>query len=182
MNSSTSSSAVSSLETPFSAAASRPTSESSAESGRWKENVYAALPLFIVGGACCVVAAEFYLTGAVTRFGDSGSVGLRPWVLFLALGITGLAAGIVTLFTEPEPSATGEPEPVVAPVPTAPEWDESGIELGRGYVPQRPMWASYPGCGDGGASPAGSDDPVLQEFDEIASALQKKKGDSPPPS
>ncbi len=66
----------------------------------WRERVFAALPLFLVGGLCVGLTVYLYFAGTTTHFGASGSVLLRPWVLFVALGITGLSAGVVALFAE----------------------------------------------------------------------------------
>ncbi len=82
----------------------------------WQESFLAALPLFIVGGVCVAFAVYLYLAGASTTFGGNGSVHLRPWILFIALGITGIAAGTVALWVEDAPTAPRE-EPK-APVPS----------------------------------------------------------------
>ncbi|HKN06183.1 MAG TPA: hypothetical protein VJ021_01070 [Thermoplasmata archaeon] len=79
----------------------------------WREKVYAALPLFLVGGLCTGLAVYLYLAGTTTHFGASGAVLLRPWILFVALGITGLSAGVVALFAEDALEAP--PEKVTAP-------------------------------------------------------------------
>jgi hypothetical protein len=70
------------------------------ETETWRERVLAALPLFVVGGACTGLAVSLYFAGTTAHFGASGTVLLRPWVLFVALGITGLSAGVVALFAE----------------------------------------------------------------------------------
>ena len=62
----------------------------------WEERFSAAVPLFLVGSACVVVAVELYFSGTVTALGGS-SVLLRPWILFVALGITGLGAGTIVI-------------------------------------------------------------------------------------
>ena len=43
----------------------------------WGEKLYAALPLFIVGGACLVIAVEFYETGATAPLVGSDAQGVR---------------------------------------------------------------------------------------------------------
>jgi hypothetical protein len=75
----------------------------------WKERLLAALPLFVVGVVCVASAVFLYLSGAATTIGGSGTVHLRPWVLFVALGITGISAGTIALFAE-EPSLYARPE------------------------------------------------------------------------
>lgn len=92
------------------AAASPPEMES------WQESFFAALPLFIVGGVCVAFAVYLYLAGASTTFGANGSVHLRPWILFVALGITGIAAGTIALWVEDAPTAPREG--LKAPVPS----------------------------------------------------------------
>ncbi|MGP8075183.1 MAG: hypothetical protein ACLP8Y_00335 [Thermoplasmata archaeon] len=86
----------------------------------WQESFFAALPLFIVGGVCVTFAVYLYLAGASTTFGADGSVHLRPWVLFVALGITGIAAGTVALWVEDAPAAPREVPKAPVPSKTPP--------------------------------------------------------------
>ncbi len=81
----------------------------------FRERFLAALPLYGVGVACVAAAVYLYLAGAATTVGGNGSVHLRPWVLFVALGITGLSAGTICLFAEEEAFAPALPERAVAP-------------------------------------------------------------------
>jgi hypothetical protein len=154
--------------------------EDTAEVESWSERFYAALPLFFVGGACVVVAVELYVTGNVTAFGGNISVRLRPWILFLALGITGLSAGIVALFAEEE---TEEPrdlgKAVVAP-PPAPAWDDSWIEPETRVIPRHRTWETGSGALDGSPAEPSSPDLVLQQLDEIELSLRKKHRTPPP--
>lgn len=66
----------------------------------WSERFLAALPLFVVGVVCVAAAVYLFISGAATTVGGNGSVHLRPWILFLALGISGLSAGTIALFAE----------------------------------------------------------------------------------
>jgi hypothetical protein len=83
------------------------------ETGDWQESFFAVLPLFLVGAVCIVLAVYLYYAGASTTFGGSSAVHLRPWILFVALGITGIAAGTVALWigedSELPPKTTGLP-------------------------------------------------------------------------
>jgi len=82
----------------------------------WRERASAALPLFLVGILCAGLAVYLYFAGTTTHFGASGAVLLRPWILFMALGITGLSAGVVALFAEDALEVPGE----VASAPAKP--------------------------------------------------------------
>lgn len=77
-----------------------PAPDRTTEDESWSERIYAALPLFIVGIVCVVVAILLYLEETASAFGASDSVRLHPWILFVALGITGLSSGTVALFAE----------------------------------------------------------------------------------
>jgi len=108
-------------------AAPGPSPDAPAESEGWQESVFAALPLFIIGALCLLLAIDLYLSGTTTAFGGNGSVNLRPWVLFVALGITGIAAGTVALWIEnPQitraepPKSTPRPPTLVRPTPRPP--------------------------------------------------------------
>lgn len=96
----------------------------SAEEESWGERFYAALPLFLVGVACVVVAILLDPNGIATSWGGNGSVRLRPWILFLALGITGISSGTVALFADdmletPRPVTMGAASPSGVQEPTA---------------------------------------------------------------
>ena len=151
----------------------------------WSEKVYAALPLFLVGGACLVVAVELYSTGTTASFGGSSAARLYPWALFLALGVAGLAAGTFALLVEDEPSPTVALEAASPPpAPASAVWDESTIAPGKpGFVRPR-TWEQYPELptevGWSTPSPrveAVPPDVVLVQIDEIAASLRRK----PPP-
>jgi hypothetical protein len=77
-----------------------PGPDESTERETWSERFVAALPLFAIGAVCLVVATLLYLEQATTAFGAGDSVHLHPWVLFVALGITGISAGTVALLVE----------------------------------------------------------------------------------
>ena len=152
----------------------------------WGEKLYAALPLFIVGGACLAVAVDFYDSGAVTQFAGGSSVRVAPWALFFALAVTGISAGIFALFVEDEEPVPAEPVAVTAKPAPAPAWDESSITPATpAYVRPR-TWEQHPFEPEdvAGWSPAEpkteriSPDVVLVQIDEIVASLRKK----PPPS
>lgn len=157
-----------------------------AEHETWGEKLYAALPLFIVGGACLAVAVDLYFSGTTANFGGNSSARLYPWALFLALGVTGFAAGTFVLLLEEEPSPPAAPEPAPSPhEPALPAWDESTI------IPEKPghfrprTWEQYPELPTevGWSTPvpkvgAIPPDVVLVQIDEIAASLRRK----PPPS
>ena len=152
----------------------------------WGEKVYAALPLFIVGGACLAVAVDFYVSSATTPLIGNSSVRLAPWMLFLALAVTGLSAGLFALIMEDEePTSTREVSPAVRPTPAPPAWDESTVTPSQPTYPKPRTWEQYAlGPEDFvGWSPAEpqvervSPDVVLVQIDEIAASLRKK---SPP--
>ena len=85
-------------------------SDRPSDSETWRERFLAALPLLVVGSACVATAVYLFFSGAATTVGGNGSVHLRPWVLFIALGITGLSAGIIALFGEETTSVAGPDE------------------------------------------------------------------------
>lgn len=107
------------------------------ENETFRERFLAALPLFVVGGAC--VAAAVYLFLAATAVGGSGTVHLRPWVLFVALGLTGLSAGTICLFAE---EATSAPAPLGMPVAPVSSPRTPTPAAPRGFGRPRP---GYPG-------------------------------------
>ena len=153
----------------------------------WGEKVYAALPLFIVGGACLAVAVDFYVSSATTPLLGNSSVRLAPWMLFLALAVTGLSAGLFALIMEDEePTPAPEVTPAARPTPAPPEWDESTVTPSEPTYPRPRTWEQYSlGPEDFvGWSPAEprvervSPDVVLVQIDEIAASLRKK---NPPP-
>ncbi len=156
------------------------------ETETWAERVYGALPLFIVGGICLVVAIDLYYSGVTTQL-NGNTVRLSPWVLFLALAVTGIAAGVFSLFLEEAALAPAEAEVAAKPTATpAPVWDESTVVPTKpAYVRPR-TWERYPEFPEGvGWSPAEPrvervpPDVVLIQIDEIAASLRKK---TPPPS
>ena len=158
-----------------------PSSEVPAET--WGEKLYAALPLFIVGGACLAIAIDFYDSGATTPFAGDSSVRLAPWGLFLALAVTGFSAGIFALLLEEEEPAPAEPVTVSAKPPTpAPAWDESSIAPARPTYLRPRTWEQHslePGdvVGWSPVEPhveRTSPDVVLVQIDEIAASLRRK--------
>lgn len=161
-------------------------SEAALVSEPWEERILGALPLFVVGAACLAVAVEFYATGAVTALGGNNSVHLRPWVLFLALGITGVAAGIVALFLEeepePVPAVPAAPVPAPAPPPPAmPEWDESLVEPEPSLSPRRRTWeiewdldTASPSAASSAAPSTALSSDILEQIEEIEASLRKK--------
>jgi len=160
-------------------------SETSYES--WGEKVYAALPLFIVGGACLAVTVDFYLSRATTPFVGNSSVRLAPWALFLALAVTGLSAGVFALLVEDEEPIPAEPVAATPRSSPAAPWDESTVIPSQSsHLPPR-TWEQHSIEAEdlAGWSPAEpqvtgrvSPDVVLVQIDEIAASLRKK----PPPS
>ena len=153
----------------------------------WGDKVYAALPLFIVGGACLAVAIDFYVSAATTPFFGNSSVRLAPWMLFLALAVTGLSAGVFALIVEDEEPMPAPPVvPTVHPSPASPPWDESTVTPTQPTFARPRTWEQYSlGPEDFvGWSPAEahvervSPDVVLVQIDEIAASLRKKR----PPS
>lgn len=156
--------------------------EPSREPESLRERVLGSLPLFIVGGLCLALAVDLYLTGTVSRFGSNGSVRIEPWVLFFALAVTGISAGIFALLLEGVPVAQveAEPAPVVAPPTTTPEWDESTIEPEKPtYVPPR-TWERYPDLPETPTAAPMPYDSVLDQIDEIAASLRKRPQTPPP--
>jgi len=161
-----------------STAPSSPTTGAGTHPETWEERFSAAVPLFLVGSACFVVAVELYFSGTLTALGGS-AVRLRPWILFIALGVTGLGAGITALFTEDSPTASGvSAEPVPAP-DLVPDWDESRLDS----VPRSslgPLYAEEEGEDLGGpAAAALPADLVLSQLDEIEESLRRRSR-SPP--
>jgi len=135
----------------------------------WRERVFAALPLFLVGGACAGIAVYLYFAGTTTHFGASGTVLLRPWVLFVALGITGLSAGVVALFAEdpleaPRPGVTAPARPP-APIPSK---EKIPFFFGRSRE-------SYPG-------PTPEERPGVPALVGLAAPTASVRGSSLPPS
>jgi hypothetical protein len=97
-----------------------PSDDEPTEGDSLTERFYAALPLFVVGGACVAAAVYLYVSGAATTVGGNGSVHLRPWVLFLALAITGIAAGTIVLLDQEATTTTGSAEDLPAAPRPAP--------------------------------------------------------------
>ena len=86
-----------------------------------RERLAGALPLFLVGGACVLLSVYLYLMRTVTTFGGSSSTHLQPWILFVALGITGLAAGtFALLFDEEARALRPRPRPRSSSPPSTP--------------------------------------------------------------
>ena len=149
----------------------------------WREKLYAALPLFMVGVACVVISIELYFSGTLTALGGGGSVRLRPWILFVALGITGISAGTITLLaTDDWAGQAGEQEslpPSPPSPPPAPDWDESTLQLSKAT-------SVFAWRGDLDAEPTDEPKPehlapdlVMTQLDEIEASLRKKT--RPPP-
>jgi hypothetical protein len=109
------------------------------ETETWRERVFAALPLFVVGGLCAVLTAYFYFVGTTAPLGASNPAFVRPWVLFAALAFTGFSAGIVALLIEdlPEGSQEKPKAPESRPAPVRAMGKTPGL-LGRSRT-------SYPG-------------------------------------
>lgn len=156
----------------------------------WGEKLYAALPLFIVGGACLAIAVDFYYSRAAMPPVDHSSVRLATWALFLALAVTGLSAGVFALLVEDEAPVLME-APVIEPPPpvSVAPWDESTITPAKpSYVRPR-TWEQHPlGPEDiAGWTPAEprveriSPDVVLVQIDEIAASLRRKTPPSQSP-
>jgi hypothetical protein len=148
--------------------------ESSPRHVAWAERFAAAFPLFFVGVACLVVSYEMYVAGTVSVFDGNSSVHLQPWLLFLALGITGVSAGIVTLFVEEEPAGPSGLEAAVATSPTQPVWDESSIEGKSTGLARRRTWEARWNSLDAEPSEGSATDAVLDQLDEIERSLRKK--------
>ena len=157
-----------------------PTASAVSSTGEtWAERTYAALPLFFVGGVCIVAAVLTYLSGAVTAFGGSTSVHLQPWILFIALGITGISGGTVALLAEEPEFPPVEAPSVVVPASTVKSeksevWDESLIEPEE--KPVRPIWRG-PEEEDllrGEVAQPAPPDIVLRQLDELEASLRKK--------
>ena len=147
----------------------------------WSERLYAALPLFVVGGLCLAVALVLYTEGAVTSLGGSQAAHLQPWILFVALAITSLAGGTVALFAE-EPRVEELPASapvVVPPIPRDREWDESLIEPEE--KPFRPAYRALDNdeLMQGPIAEAVPPDMFLHQLDELEVSLKKKL---PPPA
>jgi len=100
--------------------------ERTTEKETWRERFLAALPLFIVGAVCVLISVYFYLLGDMGIFAGNGAVHLRPWILFVALGITALSAGTVAILAEdvldrPEPRPKARDDgPLKHPVKATP--------------------------------------------------------------
>ena len=147
----------------------------------WADRVYAALPLFIVGGACLFVSIDLFYSGTTNIFGNS-SVRLYPWALFFALAVTGLAAGTFALLVEEETPTPVQSETVEGtPAAPTPDWDESMLPPETPTYVHPRTWERYPELPtEVGWSPAEpktqrvSPDVVLIQIDEIAASLRKK--------
>ena len=165
--------------TASAAAVSEDTSDPDANAPEtWGDRLAAAIPLFAVGTACLVIAIDLYFSSTATFLGQKGSVHLEPWTLFLALAVTGLAAGTFTMLLEEEPTAPVEPTraaPAAVPpsAPIAPEWDESTLEAERPMFPRR-VWELDSGLPEERPSAAPSDTAILDQIDAIAESLRKK--------
>jgi len=133
-----------------------------AEVESWNERFLGALPLFVVGGACTASAVFLYISGVATTVGGNGSVHLRPWVLFLALAITGLSAGTIALFADGEAEAPGLPSSPSPPAaPTASPLPKRSAAFGRPALRPRESSAGESGGAAGAAyvatpAPAGT--------------------------
>lgn len=156
---------------------SHPEPETSIAKESWGERLYAALPLFIVGAVCVVIAFELWAPGAVAGWGGSDTVRFRPWILFLALAITGISGGTAAVFTED--SLAAETRDLVSPPLPPPVWDESAIEpIGRTSASESNWDSGWELLEDEVGKPR----PfvlVLNQLDEIKESLRKKPG-SPP--
>ncbi len=157
----------------------------------WTERIFGALPLFVVGGICIGIAVDLYYMSATAEIAGVRSARISPWVLFVALGVTGLAAGIFAVFSEEEPEVAPTPRTTPATsAPLTPAWDESNLVPDKsGYVRPR-TWEQYPiEPGDViGWSPVEpgtehvSPDVVLVQIDEIAASLRRKTPPRSPPA
>jgi len=155
-----------------------PQRDAGAES--WIEKFFAALPLFIVGWVCLALTFELYFSGTVTQLGGGGSVHLQPWALFLALAVTGLAAGTFAMLTEEEPTDVSEAAEPPPAVPSAvPAWDESLLEAEASELPPPRTWERSAGWSEGPIAESVPPEAVLSQLDEIEASLRKK---SRPPS
>ena len=141
----------------------------------WKERLFGALPLLIVGGACLAIAVDLYFMGTTTDFGTNGSVHLYPWALFFALAVTGLAAGIFAWFLEEEPSAPAGAAPVGGESKEElPAWDESTLPPEKPLYLRPRTWEQYPGSPVDRGFESVPPDVVLNQLDEIEESLRKK--------
>ena len=156
------------------------------------ERFYASLPLFFVGAVCILIAVLLDATGSVTAFGGSSSVHLQPWVLFVALGITGVSAGTIALFSEDVDSEDLGAEPMevasrersrglAAPV-SGPAWDESQIVPESS--PSRTIWrpSDVADLLGGEVAEPSAPDVVLRQLDDLEVSLRRKPRPSPPES
>jgi len=139
------------------------------------EKLYAAFPLFVVGGICLVIALDFYFTGAVESLGKNGVVHLQPWGLFFALAVTGLSAGTFTMVVgEDEEPAVIAPAAAPAPARELPEWDESSLASEAPLFPSRRSWEVESEYRGGVTAGGASDQLILNQIDDIAASLRKK--------
>jgi len=97
---------------------SHPTQGTGNEQETWSDRVYAALPLFVVGGLCFSIAASIHSTGTATGSVGNGSVHLQLWILFVALGITGIGGGTVAMLAEDTIDETARAERAPSAEPT----------------------------------------------------------------
>jgi hypothetical protein len=151
----------------------------SSEEETWREKFTGALPLLLVGAACTAVAAELYSTGNVTLVGENASVRLRPWVLFVALGITGISAGVFALLFEGPEGLSVPPEVSRAWSRSTPDWDESSLEPEPRRYARRRTWETSAEMDGNGPGDSVWSDVALHQIDEIERAL-RKSGRSPP--
>ena len=165
---------------PTSATSSCTDPGSASEQESWGERIYAALPLFIVGGACIVVSLQFYMAGADASFGGNSSVALRLWVLFAALGVTGVCAGTVALFAKESLVEPVETEEAVAAPSPPPDWDESSIDPDPMALGRRRTWETDERWLTAASSEVSASDGVLDQIDDIEQSLRKKSASSPP--
>ena len=159
------------------------TSATAPEAGAetWAQKLFAALPLFIVGIGCLAVAVDLYYSDVTTQLNGS-TVRLYPWVLFLALAVTGIAAGIFSLLVEEGPSTPAEVGVAEVPPETAaPAWDESTLEPTEPTYVHPRTWERYPELPtEVGWTPAEPrverlpPDVVLVQIDEIEASLKRK--------
>jgi len=143
----------------------------------WGDKVYAALPLFIVGLGFLAVTFDLYFSGDAASVGRGGGIRLQPWALFLALSVTGLAAGTFALLIEDEDATVAAPAlaPVTeAPSAPVPEWDESTLEPEEPTFVRPRTWEQYPDIPEGSTSASEPRDAVLDQIDEIRASLRRK--------
>jgi hypothetical protein len=152
------------------------------ETESWREKLFAALPLFLVGGVCIAVAVLLYLQGTVTTFGGASSVRLQPWILFVALGITGISAGMVAMLSEDLPPVASEvgkeiPSPVGSKARTVSPPVGGTVSAPRPAVTP-PIWAEDWGPDSeafkAAAAPSSPPDVILRQLDELEVSLRKK--------